>query len=154
MKTSEKAISFVPRPMIPLIEEGRLEERFLSVVAFADVSGFTKMSEQLSKIGHEGAELLTSILNSYFTDMIERIERVGGFVGKFGGDAMTIFYPAESEEELQEVARRVIANSLELQSRMIQFQDIGTRAGQFSLGMKIGIAAGEVLFRVVGPEEG
>jgi len=153
MNQADKAISFVPSPLLALITAGKLEHRFYCVVAFADVSGFTKMSEQLSTIGREGAEALTAILNSYFTAMISRIEESGGFVGKFGGDAMTIFFPAESEADLNKIAKIAVSTSIDLQRKMDDFQDVKTKAGSFSLGMKIGIASGQVLFRVVGPDE-
>jgi len=149
---TNKIISFVPKPLIHWITENRLEKRFPAVVVFADVSGFTKMSSQLAAIGHEGAEILTAILNNYFTQMIGSIELAGGFVGKFGGDAMTIFFPAWSIKRMKGVTRRAVANSLKLQSMMVDFKKVETKAGTFSLGMKIGVAAGEVLFRVVGPE--
>ncbi|MBT7618254.1 MAG: AAA family ATPase, partial [Calditrichaeota bacterium] len=152
MKATDKAVSFLPKRIIPWISEGKGERRFEAVVAFADVSGFTKMSEQLATIGHEGAETLTAILNSYFTEMINRIKRDGGFVGKFGGDAMTIFFPVEDTEKSHEVALRAVSTCLDLQQKMVDFQDVKTKAGSFSLGMKIGIALGSVLFRVVGPE--
>ena len=95
MSTGEKAASFLPNVILNWAEEGKLIHHFPAIVAFADVSGFTAMSEKLAAIGKEGAETLTSILNTYFTAMISRIERSGGFVGKFGGDAMTVFFPAE-----------------------------------------------------------
>ena len=42
------------------------EERLDAVLLFADVSGFTAMSESLAGLGKEGAEELTRILNAYF----------------------------------------------------------------------------------------
>ncbi|MCF7810269.1 tetratricopeptide repeat protein [bacterium] len=153
MKGIEKATSFLPAQILAWMEEDRQTLQFPAVVAFADASGFTAMSEKLATIGKEGAETLTSILNSYFTAMISRIEENGGFVGKFGGDAMTIFYPAKDESGLTEVANRAVAISLELQGLMEQFHNLKTKAGNFTLGMKIGIAAGNVLFQVVGPSD-
>jgi|GEM_PF-3270273 len=153
MNPIEKAISFVPSPILDLISQGKLEKRFHCVVAFADVSGFTKMSEQLSTIGREGAEALTAILNSYFTSMISRIELSGGFVGKFGGDAMTIFFPAKNKADLKKIAKVAVITSIDLQKRMDAFQNFETKGGTFSLGMKIGVASGQVLYKVVGPDE-
>lgn len=153
METSEKAISFVPRPLLAWIANGVLEKRFKAVVAFADVSGFTAMSERLATIGREGAESLTAILNSYFSAMIKPIEEAGGFVGKFGGDAMTIFFPVDDGDDFRETARRAVAVTLDLQRQMSMFEDVKTKAGVFSLGMKIGVSLGDVLFQVVGEEK-
>ena len=58
----------------------------------ADLSGFTKLSERLAGLGREGAEELTTLLNACFTGMITEIERYGGDVLKFGGDALLILY--------------------------------------------------------------
>ncbi len=154
MNSVEKAGSFLPAPLLKWIAEGRVEERFPAVVAFADVSGFTAMSEKLTAIGKEGAEMLTGILNSYFTAMIDRIHRGGGFVGKFGGDAMTIFFPAENEEELPEIIKSAVAACCDLQIAMKPFHSIKNKAGEFSLGMKVGVSAGKVLFRAVKDKEG
>ncbi len=152
MNAVNKALSFVPAIVLEWLNQGIKEQRFDTLVAFADVSGFTAMSEKLSKIGDEGAEILTSILNNYFNTMISRIDQGGGFVGKFGGDAMTIFFPKNGQSE-KEVANRAIKTCLDLQSMMNLFQDIETKAGTFSLGMKIGISDGSVLFRIVGDDE-
>ena len=38
---------------------------------FADVSGFTALSEHLAALGPEGAEQLTTIMNDYFSAMLD-----------------------------------------------------------------------------------
>lgn len=67
-----------------------------TVVMFADVSGFTKLSEAMAKHGPEGAEYLTKHLNSYFSQMVKIIASEGGDIFKFAGDAMIVLWP-ESE---------------------------------------------------------
>lgn len=153
MKVANKAVSFVPGYLLDWIDQGIIRRSFISVVAFADVSGFTDMSARLATTGKEGAETLTAILNRYFTRMINIIENNCGFVGKFGGDAMTIFFPCESAKDLASVIAQAVATCMDLQSVMDEFHGIETKAGKFSLGMKIGIAAGSVLYQVVGNEE-
>lgn len=150
MKPAEKAISFLPRTILSWIESGNTEHYFPAIVAFADVSGFTAMTERLAGTGKEGAETLTSILNRYFSTMIDRIDKGGGFVGKYGGDAMTIFFPVKSESDLNDTAKRAVTTCLDLQSLMDEFEKLQTKAGVFSLRMKVGIAEGPVLFKVVG----
>ena len=63
-------------------------ERFPAAVLFADVSGFTPLTEALGQKGSEGPEELTRLLNRYFSWMIAFIEAEGGEVIKFGGDAI------------------------------------------------------------------
>lgn len=154
MTPSEKAGTFVPELLLRWIADGVTEKRFTAAVAFADVSGFTAMSEKLAAIGKEGAETLTGILNSYFSTMIGQIHARGGFVGKFGGDAMTIFFPAFSNETALDAVRRAVSCSLDLQREMVQFHSVSTRAGVYALGMKVGVGAGDVLFKVVEDETG
>src|SRR5688572_26872646 len=64
-----------------------------AVVLFADVSGFTPMSEALARRGQAGTEELTALINDYFKAMIDLIASYGGMVGSFGGDALTALFP-------------------------------------------------------------
>src|SRR5215212_2042986 len=41
---------------------------------FADISGFTALSERLAKYGREGAEELTARLNAYFEAMVDVVD--------------------------------------------------------------------------------
>src|SRR5262249_24317532 len=61
----------------------------------ADLSGFTKLSERLARIGREGAEELTEVLNNCFDRMIAVVTRDGGDILKFGGDALLILYTGD-----------------------------------------------------------
>jgi class 3 adenylate cyclase/tetratricopeptide (TPR) repeat protein len=65
----------------------------------ADLSGFTRLSERLAALGREGAEELTALLNGVFTRMIAEIERFGGDVLKFGGDALLVLYQGAQHTE-------------------------------------------------------
>src|SRR5262245_10787257 len=124
-------------------------ERFDAVALFADVSGFTAMSEELGKAGRLGTEELTAILNSYFEPMIALIESYGGIVGKFGGDAMTVLFPYTRRTQAAAV-RRAMQCALDMQARMDRYASIPTSVGTFSLAMKAGLALGQVLCTTVG----
>eukprot|EP00056_Hartaetosiga_gracilis_P002016 m.49654 g.49654 ORF g.49654 m.49654 type:complete len:1204 (+) comp10873_c0_seq4:170-3781(+) len=66
-------------------------------VLFADASGFTKMTQKLSK--HEnGAEELTKIINAFFGALLVIVDSFGGDVVKFSGDAVTIVWFVDPEE--------------------------------------------------------
>ncbi|MEM7335625.1 MAG: adenylate/guanylate cyclase domain-containing protein, partial [Chloroflexota bacterium] len=140
-------LSFVPQflaegmaqqPELPLIQNDR---RFKTVALFADVSGFTKMSEALAKTGRRGGEELTTLLNNYFSGMIKIVRRFGGHVGKFGGDAMTILFPI-STGKTQPTIRRAIQCALDMQAAMTAYEKLPTSAGYFQLQMKAGLAMG------------
>jgi len=134
------------------------EERLHAALLFADVSGFTRMSESLARLGKEGAEELTRVLNGYFTTMIELVRSYGGQVIKFGGDAITCAFVnrriSESAHQRERVLR-ACACALAMQEKMAEFRAVETRGGIFELRMKIGISAGPVLFMSVGdPQKG
>eukprot|EP00055_Hartaetosiga_balthica_P015029 m.86392 g.86392 ORF g.86392 m.86392 type:complete len:1302 (-) comp8758_c0_seq1:118-4023(-) len=66
-------------------------------VLFADASGFTKMTQQLSR--HEnGAEELSKIINAFFSPLLTIVDTFGGDVVKFSGDALTIVWFVDQEE--------------------------------------------------------
>lgn len=147
----EKLAAYVPMPVAQAIYRdpqpltGSLARRFPAVVLFADISGFTPLSEQLSRVGPTGAEELTHLINQYFTRMIRIVEDYHGQVVKFSGDAMTVLFPAEDAVSLQIVIRRAGECALVMQSRMSHFYDLKTSQGRASLSMKVGVGAGEIL---------
>lgn len=137
----------VPDIVVSHHQEPPWEQWIFGTVLFADVSGFTVMSEALASLGVKGSEILTDILNRYFSDMIRIIHSSGGEVMKFGGDAILCFFPGEGSQN------RTLRAACEMQNRMPAYQNIKTSVQRFSLSMKIGIASGEVLLSGVGSEK-
>lgn len=77
-------------------------EVFPAAVLFADMSGFTPLTERLSLEGRQGAEKITLHLNDYFGKMIGCIEKHGGDVIKFAGDALLCcFAPSKPDGGLK-----------------------------------------------------
>ena len=124
-------------------------ERLSAAILFADVSGFTPLTEALARRGSEGPEELTRLLNGYFSRMIDLIEAQGGEIVKFSGDAVTVVFPA-IDESLSIAARRARQAAAAMQAAMIDFATLQTSAGPVELGMKIGIGAGEIIAAQVG----
>ncbi len=122
------------------------EERIDAAVLFADVSGFTAMSESLAQLGKEGAEELTRVLNEYFTTMIDVVDSYGGDVIKFGGDSITCMFATHEGRDLHSA----LSCAMKMQEKMADFQAVETRGGVFRLQMKIGISAGRVLSLITG----
>lgn len=52
---------------------------------FADISGFTKLTEKLSQLGTEGAERIAFAINRYMELLVKGIGRSGGDIFKFAG---------------------------------------------------------------------
>jgi class 3 adenylate cyclase/tetratricopeptide (TPR) repeat protein len=117
-------------------------------VLFADLSGFTALSENLSALGKESSEELSTIINNLFTALLEEIHAYGGELLKFGGDALTAFFDAADLDDAHAVA--AAAAALAMQQRMQAFAALHTRAGLFRLRLRIGVHSGRVFAAQVG----
>ncbi len=148
-----RAVStYLPRQVVtPLIahpELGKVEGHFAyGTVMFADISGFTAMSEKLSLLGKEGAEEITDIINHLFTALLEVTGQHGGDLLKFGGDALLVYFGGENH-----VLRACLA-ALRMQSSMARFSQTETSQGVFRLQMTIGLGTGPLFMAKLGSEE-
>jgi class 3 adenylate cyclase/tetratricopeptide (TPR) repeat protein len=124
------------------------ELRFEATALFADISGFTVISEALGHAGRQGTEELTALLNAYFEPTIAVIHSYGGVVGKFGGDAMSVLFPIVRSRS--SAARRAVACALELQAETERHAAIATSVGTFGLALKVGLALERVFCTSVG----
>lgn len=109
---------------------------------FADISGFTAMSERLSTLCREGAEQITEIVNRYFSAMLDVIFAHGGDLCKFGGDALLAFF--RDGEHQSPGCLAALRASWDMQQAMSAFHQVKTSVGDFPLRMKIGLNAGRV----------
>ncbi len=126
---------------------------------FADVSGFTALSEMIQQhSGAEGTEVLTAVINDYFTTMLEILARSDGQLLKFAGDALLAFYPARGEGDTSP-ALKAARTGLRMQQAMAEgFQPIRSERLTALLGaehdaqltMSIGIAQGQLFEGVIG----
>ncbi|KAL0052814.1 hypothetical protein WJX82_008196 [Trebouxia sp. C0006] len=77
-------------------------ESFDGAVLICDITGFTQLTEQLSKQGPSGVEQLTKCMNNYFTKVIDLILLYDGDVMKFAGDSMIVAFSPSNEEKTAE----------------------------------------------------
>ncbi|HSS71188.1 MAG TPA: adenylate/guanylate cyclase domain-containing protein [Casimicrobiaceae bacterium] len=63
---------------------------------FADISGFTRLSESLARKGREGAEQITEAIAHIFELMLAVAYENGGSLIKFGGDSLLLWFQTES----------------------------------------------------------
>lgn len=136
--------AYLPRPLAawlldhPQANPVGAEQRFEAIGLFADISGFTSLSEELTRFGPAGAEALTVLLSRYFATVIELIETYGGMVSTFGGDSIAALV-RNSAEERAAAAWRAITCACARQAAMADYRSIATQAGTFQLGLKIGL---------------
>ena len=142
--------SYLPHPLAerlllqpehPLIGES---QRFKGVVLFADISGFTPLAEALRHIGPQGAEELTQAINGFFAPLIALSDHWGGTVGKFAGDAMTVLFRG------RQAAWRALSAASAMQEKAKELEYLVTRAGEYRLQIKFGLAYGPVLQTICG----
>ncbi|MBM3226047.1 MAG: adenylate/guanylate cyclase domain-containing protein [Candidatus Tectomicrobia bacterium] len=127
-----------------------MAEQFPAAVLFADISGFTPLTEALAQHGAEGPEEMTRLLNAYFSRLITAIEAEGGEVVKFSGDALTALFPA-TEEPLEHATRRAVQATTAMHALMGDFATVPTSAGPITLAVKIGVGVGTIAaFRIGG----
>ncbi len=105
-------------------------------LVMADISGFTRMSEQLASVGKEGAEWLTNTINQYFQRMLDVAANYGGSNLKFGGDALLLLFTGE------EHAARAACTALEMQQANREFPIVRLDKGRVRLRMSIGVHSG------------
>lgn len=118
------------------------DERKRVTILFADISGFTAMSEHLDP------EDVTTIMNHCFERLSSEIIHYGGTVDKYSGDAvMARFGAPKALENHEEMAVRA---ALAMQATLTSYSAELERERGFSLRMRIGLNTGEVLAGLVG----
>ncbi len=149
-----RAVStYLPRQVVvPLLanpDRGKVEGTFThGTVMFADISGFTAMSEQLSQLGKQGAEEITAIVNRFFAALLEVTGHHRGDLLKFGGDALIVFFGDQGH------AHRACLAALQMQDTMSRFSKTSTSQGVFRLRMSIGLGTGPLFMAKLGSEAG
>ncbi|CAK4200504.1 unnamed protein product [Aphanomyces euteiches] len=122
------------------------------VSMFADVSGFTAMTESLAARGPKGAEVLGKYLNSYFEQMLRLISSEGGDVFKFAGDALIVFWPENKEDTLDVLVRRCIQCALRIQQHLRHANLAPPDEPEVVLSIKMGIGVGRATIAHLGGE--
>jgi len=128
-----------------------LSEVMQGAALFADISGFTPLTETLLKaLGpRRGADELTHQLNRVYNALIDEVHRYRGSVLTFSGDAITCWF--DENPNTPQAGLRAAACGLAMQQAMKQFATIETPDGRtVSLGMKAALATGQVRRFLIG----
>src|SRR2546423_1743053 len=115
---------------VPVAVERPSGERKLATVVFADLVGSTALASS------EDPERMRALLERFYEAMAEEIERAGGTVEKFAGDAVMAAFGAPSA--LEDHAERALHAALAMQRRIAELFD-----GQLEL--RIGVNTGDVV---------
>jgi adenylate cyclase len=100
-----------------------------ATVLFSDIRGFTTLTEEL------GPQATVSLLNEYFEIMVDCIQREGGMLDKFIGDAIMAAFgiPVAHDDDEDRAVRTAVA----MISRLREWNQV--RAGQGKRAVDIGI---------------
>ena len=123
-----------------------LPDRAEGAVLFADVSGFTPLTEMLvKKFGPQrGAEEMTFQLNNVYEAIIGKVHLYKGSVISFGGDAITCWFDGDN-------GQRALTCALAMQEAMVPFKTVQIAADAVaSFSIKASIAVGSVRRFLVG----
>ena len=139
----------VPIHIQQACKTGVLHSKMQAFTLFADLKGFTALTESMMQQGAVGAEELSLSLNEIFSPIVELVYARGGMIPYFAGDAFTAIFPIKDEKtgpkHLLETACHI--RSLFSENRMAE-----TRFGNFKIGIKIGLSFGELEYGIVGNE--
>ena len=113
------------------------EERKVVTVLFADLVGFTSRSERLDP------EDVRATLTPYFARLREELERRGGTVEKFIGDAVMAVFgaPAAHEDDPERAVRAALA----IRDAMAEMNE---QDPDFDLHVRVGVNTGEALVSI------
>ncbi|MCL4833046.1 MAG: tetratricopeptide repeat protein [Caldilineaceae bacterium] len=117
---------------------------------FADISGFTPLTESLALAygPRRGADELTRQLNEVYNAIIAPVHAHGGAVIGFSGDAITCWF-----DDRGSVGAGLLAGcaaALAMQQAMTAFAQIAYPGGQIALAIKTALAGGSAHRFVVG----
>ena len=119
-----------------LREKGRIKNL---TILMSDIRDFTKFSE------NKEPDEVTSILNEYFSEMVDIIEKHGGIINKFIGDGLMAVFGLVNKNDLSS-STNAVNSSIAMRKSLKQLNE---RLG-LSLRFGIGIHYGKVLSGYIG----
>ncbi len=142
--TAQDLSRFVPTEVVrrvrsseQRVQAGQGEVR-IATILFTDIEGFTSISETLSP------EQLITTLNEYFAVVVKPIERFGGVINQFQGDAILASF--NLPDALPDHAANAVRAATEIQSAL-KNRVFGNGLG---LSSRIGINTGTCVGGLVG----
>ncbi|MFQ5703509.1 MAG: adenylate/guanylate cyclase domain-containing protein [Gemmatimonadales bacterium] len=114
------------------------------VVFFSDIRGFTSMSERM------GPDDIATLLNEYFTEMVEIVFEHGGTLDKFMGDAIMALWGAPISHE--DDADRAMRAAIDMQSVLAKLNVKWAAEGRQRVEIGIGIDFDDVFAGNIGSD--
>jgi adenylate cyclase len=142
--------TYLPQDRLRALARGEsLPDRTTGSALFADISGFTPLTEGLRKsLGQRrGSEELTTHLDAVYTALIHEVEKYDGNVIGFAGDAITCWF----DDSNSPASPRATTCAFALQRAMRAFAAMALPGGATTaLALKVAVATGPARRFVVG----
>lgn len=114
-------------------------------VLFADIAGFTSISEGLEPV------TINNLLNEYFTLIDQLASKYGGHIDKYIGDCAMILFGAPHAD--QEHSLNAVKCAMDIQKRVQEFNHKRQQHGLLTVEFCIGINSGTMLAGNMGSEK-
>jgi len=115
-----------------------------AAVLFCDIRSFTTISET-----YEVWEIV-EMLNDYFSVWQPIVEKYGGIIDRFNGDAISVVF---LEEMHPDYISRAVSVANEVMRQLPEFNARREKEGKFTVQNGIGIASSHVTFAIIGTQE-
>src|SRR3954451_8611935 len=138
--------AYVPRVVLRLLIDtpGARVRTVDATVVFADISGFTRVSERLARGGREGAGKLAETIGGCLSSLRAVAHENGGELLKIAGDALLLLFEGEGH------AARACRSAIEMRRRLRDVGRLRTSAGNVTLRISQGVHSGEFHLFLVG----
>jgi predicted ATPase/class 3 adenylate cyclase len=134
--------TYIPQDRLRALIGGEsLPSHTVGSAIFADISGFTLLTEKLTQTlgARPGVEALSQQLNAVYGALIDQVERYGGSVISFAGDSIIGWF--EEAAECSSPSWRAVTCAEGMQAAMREFQE---------LSLRVAVTSGEARRLVVG----
>jgi class 3 adenylate cyclase/tetratricopeptide (TPR) repeat protein len=130
----------VPRllPAWAAADQGPAHRVIDGSLLFFDITGFTPLTERLARRGREGAEELSNLLDTVFSQLLMDAEDEGGDLLKWGGDALLLLFDGADH------GRRAARAGLRMHRALAQIGRAKTSIGRVKLRASAGVESGPV----------
>ena len=137
---------YVPRALLRrlVVDPQRPVETIDGTLMFADISGFTRLSERLARLGKVGAEHLVEAIGSCFAQLLVAAYANGGSLLKFAGDALLLLFDGEDH------AARACRAAVVMRQTLREVGQIEAGGARAVLRMSVGVNSGDFHLFVVG----
>ena len=137
----EQLAAYLPRLTLP--DPVATPVSLTGAILYLQIEGFEALVESLMKTGREGGDVLTRVLNSYYSPLINAVEQYGGDILTFDGDSLVVFFKEGADARL---AGRVLLDTTQT------FPPIQTVEGRYTTRARAGVGLGKLTVITLGSD--